>query len=392
MLSVTERVDLGPGQDHDQDLIAQSVREFAEAEIRPHVRQWDAAQHFPDELLRRMGALGFMGVMVPEQYGGAGMGPRELATVIEEVARVDPSVALSVAAHNGLCVGHLMIAADEHQRQRYLPRLAAGDWIGCWALTEPLAGSDAAGTQTRAEFDDSSGKWILNGCKTFNTNGARADLAVIHAVTTAGSGNKGISAFAVESATAGYHVGRKEDKLGMRASDTVELLLEDCAVPAENLLGKRDRGFIDALKVLDRGRISIGALSVGIGQASLDAAVDYVHERRQFGRPIGSFEAVRHKLARMVAEVRAARLMVRRAAILREVGRPFKSAASMAKLYASEVGMRTAEAAVQIYGGYGYVKDYPVEKYFRDAKLCTIGEGTSEIQRMVISRQLMAAV
>ncbi|HJO04634.1 MAG TPA: acyl-CoA dehydrogenase family protein [Acidobacteriota bacterium] len=390
MPPVIDAVDLGTSE--EQGLIAQSVQEFAEVEMRPHVRDWDEAQHFPDALLRRLGELGLMGVMVPERYGGSGMGPRELATVIEELARVDPAVALSVAAHNGLCIGHLMIGANEDQRQRYLPKLATGEWIGCWGLTEPQAGSDAAGTRTRAEFDEPSGQWILNGSKTFNTNGARADLAVIHAVTTAECGNKGISAFAVESSTAGYRVGRKEDKLGMRASDTVELVLEDCAVPAENMLGERDRGFVDALKVLDRGRISIGALSVGIGQASFDSAVAYVHERQQFGRPIGCFEAIRHTLARMFAEVGAARRLVMRAATLRELGKPFKSAASMAKLYASETAMRAAEAALQIHGGYGYVKDYPVEKYFRDAKLCTIGEGTSEIQRLVIARHLLAAI
>ncbi len=390
MPQVVEAAD--PGASEDQALIAQSVREFAEAEIRPHVREWDEAQHFPDALLRRMGDLGLMGVMIPEQYGGAGMGPRELAIVIEELARVDPSVALAVAAHNGLCVGHLMIAANDAQRQRYLPRLSTAEWIGCWGLTEARSGSDAAGTQTRAELDDSSGRWILNGSKTFITNGARADLAVVHAVTTPGRGSKGISAFAVERGTPGFRVGRKEDKLGMRASDTVELVLEDCSVPAENLLGDSDRGFVDALKVLDRGRISIGALSVGVGQAALDAAIEYVHERQQFGRPIGSFMAIRHKLARMAAEIGAARLMVIRAAMKRDLGGPFKSMASMAKLYASEVGMRAAEEAVQIHGGYGYVKDYPVEKYFRDAKLCTIGEGTSEIQRLVIARQILAAV
>lgn len=376
----------------DQRLIAQTVREFAEAEIRPYVRQWDEAQYFPDELLQRMGALGLMGVMVPEKYGGAGMGARELATVIEELARVDPSVALSVVAHNGLCIGHLMIASDEDQRQLYLPRLATGAWIGCWGLTEPLVGSDVAGTQTRAKFDDSGGKWILNGSKTFNTNGGRAGLAVIHAATTVGRSKQGISAFAVESSIAGYRVGRKEDKLGMRASATVGLVFEDSALPPESLLGESGGGLVDALKVLDRGRISIGALSVGIGQVALDAAVDYVQERRQFGRPIGSFEVIRHKLARMVAEVGATRLLVSRAARLRELGSSFKTAASMAKLYASEAAMRAAEAAVQIYGGYGYVKDYPVEKYFRDAKLCTIDEGTSEIQRLVILRQLIEAI
>ncbi len=375
----------------EQVLIAETVREFAEAEIRPHVRVWDDQQHFPDEILRRMGEIGLMGVMVPEEYGGAGLGALELATVIEELGRVDPAVALAVAAHNGLCVGHLLVGANEGQEQRYLPRLAAGEWIGAWGLTEPRAGSDAAGTQTRAVWNEDRGVWVLNGAKTFNTNGARAHVAVVHAVTAPGRGNKGISAFVIESGTPGFRVGRKEDKLGMRASDTVELVLEECALPAENLVGRLHLGFVDALKVLDRGRISIGALSVGIAQGALEAALEYVQERQQFSTPIGSFEAIRSKLARMATEVRAARLMVMKSARLRALGVPFKIAASMAKLYASEVAMRASEEAVQIYGGYGYTKDYPVEKYFRDAKLCTIGEGTSEIQRLVISRQLLAA-
>ncbi len=382
-------MDFKPSQ--EQALIASTVREFAETAIGPHVRDWDEQQAFPDSILAQMGELGLLGVMVPEELGGAALGPLELATVIEELARVDPSVALAAAAHNGLCIGHLLVAADEEQRQRYLPKLATGEWIGCWGLTEPQAGSDAAGTQTRAHWSDSAGTWQINGSKTFNTNGSRSQVAVIHAVTDPDKGNKGISAFVVERGTAGFSVGRKEDKLGMRASDTVELLLEDCEVPAENLVGRRDLGFVDALKVLDGGRISIGALAVGIAQGAMEAAVSYVHERTQFGRPIGRFGAIRDKLARMAAEVRAARGLVWRAAQLRHHERPFKLAASIAKLYSSEVAMRASEEAVQILGGYGYVKDYPVEKYFRDAKLCTIGEGTSEVQRMVIARQLLAS-
>lgn len=375
----------------EQVLIAQTVREFARERIQPHVREWDEAQSFPDALLHELGDLGLMGVMVPEEYGGAGMGPLELSTVMEELARVDPSVALAVAAHNGLCVGHLLVGANDEQKQRYLPRLATGEWIGAWGLTEPQAGSDAAGTRTRAERDEERGGWVLNGSKTFNTNGARAHVAVVHAVTDPERGNRGISAFVVERGMEGFGVGRKEDKLGMRASDTVELVLENCFVPDANLVGTLHEGFVDALKVLDRGRISIGALSVGIGQGALDAAVGYVHERHQFNRPIGSFEGLQFKLARMAAEVRTARTLVMRAAALRALDKPFKTAASMAKLYASEVGMRAAEEAVQVFGGYGYTKDYPVEKLFRDAKLCTIGEGTSEIQRLVISRQLLAS-
>lgn len=375
----------------EQELIAATVREFAEAEIRPHVREWDEAQAFPDSLLLALGELGLMGVMVPEEYGGSGMGALELVTVIEELARVDPAVALAVAAHNGLCLGHLMIGANDEQKRRYLPRLATAEWIGAWGLTEPQAGSDAAGTRTRAVHDEQRGGFILDGSKTFNTNGARAQVAVVHAVTDPGAGSKGISAFVVERGTPGFRVGRKEDKLGMRASDTVELVLEGCFVPDANLVGTLNMGFVDALKVLDRGRISIGALSVGIAQGALEAALRYVHERHQFGRAIGSFEGLQSKLARMAAEVRAARALVMRAAALRAGKQPFKTAASMAKLYASEIAVHVAEEAVQIHGGYGYTKDYPVEKYFRDAKLCTIGEGTSEVQRLVISRQLLAS-
>ncbi|MFQ5743444.1 MAG: acyl-CoA dehydrogenase family protein [Acidobacteriota bacterium] len=374
----------------EQKLVAETVRDFSEEVIRPHVREWDEAQAFPDEVMRQLGALGFLGVVVPEEYGGSGLGYIEYVTVIEELARVDPSVALSVAAHNSLCTGHILLAGSEAQKGRYLPRLATGDWIGAWGLTEPQAGSDAAGTRTTAVWDESRSVWVLNGSKTFNTNGALASVAVVHAVTHPDLGNKGISAFIVEAGTPGFRVGRKEDKLGCRASNTVELVLEDCEVPAENLLGKRDCGFVDALRVLDSGRISIAAMAVGLAQGCLDASWDYVRERQQFKRPIGAFQAMQWKLVAMVTKIQAARCLVWRAAAIKQRGEYVKQFSSMAKLYASEAAVRVAEQAVQIFGGYGFVKDYPVEKYYRDVKLCTIGEGTSEIQRLVISRALLS--
>ena len=373
----------------EQRLVAETVREFAADVIGPHVREWDEAQAFPGEVIAQLAELGFLGVMVPEEYGGAGFGTVEYITMIEELARVDPAIALSVAAHNSLCTAHVQIAGNDEQKRRYLPRLASGEWIGAWGLTESQAGSDAAGTRATAEWDAPRERWVINGSKTFNTNGARAALAVVHAVTTPDKGNRGITAFAVEAGTPGFRVGHKEDKLGMRASDTVELILEDVAVPEENLLGEKDGGFIDALRVLDAGRIGIGSLAVGIGQGALDACMGYVRERHQFDRPIGAFRAIQWKLVAMASEIRAARCLVLRAATLKEKGQPFKKAASMAKLYASEMAVRVTEQAVQVFGGYGYVKDYPVEKFFRDAKLCTIGEGTSEIQRLVISRELL---
>ena len=373
----------------EQRLVAETVRDFAENAIRPHVREWDEAQAFPDDIWHRLAELGLLGVMVPEQYGGAGLGLVEYTAVLEELARVDPSVALSVAAHNSLCTGHIQIAGTDDQKRKYLPKLATGEWIGAWGLTEPQAGSDAAGTRTEAVWDEERAAWILNGSKTFNTNGSLASVAVIHAVTSPERGNKGISAFVVETDTPGFRVGRKEDKLGCRASDTVELVLESCIVPADNLLGEKDGGFVDALKVLDAGRIGIGALAVGIAQGCLDASLGYVRERQQFGRAIGSFQAIQWKLVTMASQIQAARCMVWRAAVMRQRGEYVKRAASMAKLYASEVAVRAAEQAVQIYGGYGFVRDYPVEKYYRDVKVCTIGEGTSEIQRLVISRELL---
>lgn len=372
----------------EQRLVAETVRDFAEERIRPHVMEWDEAQAYPDELLGDLGALGFLGALVPEEYGGAGLGVPEYCTIIEELARVDPSVALSVAAHNSLCAGHILLAGNEEQKRRWLPKLATGEWIGAWGLTEPHAGSDAAGTRTTAVRDEERNGWVLDGSKTFNTNGARARVTVVHAVTSPDKGNKGISAFVVESDNPGFRVGRKEDKLGMRASDTVELILDGCFVPDGALLGELDMGFVDALRVLDEGRISIAALSVGLAQGALDACLSYVRERHQFGRPIGSFQAIQWKLVQMAAEVQAARCLTLRAAALKDAGAYVKPTSAMAKLYAGEMAVRTADEAVQIYGGYGFVKDYPVEKYYRDAKLCTIGEGTSEIQRLVIAREL----
>ena len=373
----------------EQSLVAATVRSFARDVIEPHVRDWDEAQAFPDEVMAQIGELGFLGGFVPEEYGGAGLSSVEYATMIEELARIDPSVTLSVAAHNSLCTGHVLLAGDAEQKRRYLPKLASGEWIGAWGLTEPQAGSDAAGTRTTADWDAELGTWSLSGSKTFNTNGARADLAVVHAVTSPERGNRGITAFAVETAAPGFSVGRKEDKLGCRASDTVELILDDVRVPPESVLGKQDEGFVDALRVLDAGRISIAALSVGLAQGALDACMGYVRERRQFGRPIGTFAAIQWKLVAMATRIRAARCLVWRAAASKDAGEPFKKAASMAKLYASEVAVQVSEQAVQVFGGYGFVKDYPVEKLYRDAKVCTIGEGTSEIQRLVISRELL---
>jgi hypothetical protein len=375
----------------EQRMVADTVRSFAEDVIRPHVSEWDEAQAFPDEVMAQLAKLGFLGVVVPEEYGGAALRTNEYVVLIEELARVDPAIALSVAAHNSLCTAHVQLAGNEEQKSRWLPLLASGEWIGAWGLTEPQAGSDAAGTRTTAAWNADKQRWVLSGSKTFNTNGSRAALAVVHAVTSPEKGNRGISAFAVETTTPGLRVGRKEDKLGCRASDTVELVLEDVEVPDDNLLGRRDEGFIDALRILDAGRIGIAALAVGLAQGAFEACVGYVHERHQFGRAIGTFRAIQWKLVTMASEIRAARCLVWRAAALKDCGEPFKQAASMAKLYASEAAVRTAEQAVQVFGGYGFVKDYPVEKYYRDAKICTIGEGTSEIQRLVISRELLRA-
>jgi alkylation response protein AidB-like acyl-CoA dehydrogenase len=371
----------------EQQLLRRSVREFAETEIRPHVREWDEAQRFPSELVPKLAALGLMGVQFSEQYGGSGMSAIDYCLCIEELARVDPSVSLSVAAHNGLGPAHIAMFGSDAQKARWLTPLAKGDKLGAWALTEPDAGSDAAGTRTVATREGD--RWVLNGTKTFITHGASADVMVVMASTDRSRGAKGISAFVVERGTEGFSAGRKEDKLGMRASETTEVRLEHCAVPSDHLLGEEGQGFIQALQVLDAGRIGIAALSVGLAQGAFDAARHYALGRRQFGQPIASFQAIQWKLADMATRIEAARLLTYRAAYLKDQGRRTTLDSAMAKLYASEVAVRVAEESVQIHGGYGFVKDYPAEKFFRDVKLTTIGEGTSEIQRLVIARQLL---
>jgi alkylation response protein AidB-like acyl-CoA dehydrogenase len=371
----------------EQRLLQKTVREFAEAELGPHAREWDERQEFPRQVFTRLGEMGLMGVVWPPEYGGSGLTTLDYAIVMEELARVEAGVALSVAAHNSLCSGHIFLAGSEEQKKKFLVPLARGEKIGCWGLTENSAGSDAGGTKTTAARDGAH--WVLNGSKTFITNGRSADTAVVMAVTDRARGKKGISAFLVERGTKGFRAGKKEDKLGVRSSDTSELIFEDCRIPAENLLGREGHGFIDTLRVLDRGRIGIGAFSVGIAQASLEASIKYAGGRRQFGHAIAEFQAVQFKVADMATKVAAARLLVFRAATLRDLGREHTTESSMAKLFASEAAVEVATEAIQIHGGYGYVKEYPVERYWRDSKLGTIGEGTSEVQRLVIARELL---
>jgi alkylation response protein AidB-like acyl-CoA dehydrogenase len=371
----------------EQRLLKKTVREFAEAEIGPHAREWDEKQEFPREVFTKLGELGLMGVVWPAEYGGSGMSTLDYAIVMEELSRVDAGVALSVAAHNSLSSGHIFLAGSEEQKKKYLAPLARGEKVGCWGLTENSAGSDAGGTKTTAVRD--GGHWVLNGSKTFITNGRVADTAVVMAVTDRAKGNKGISAFILERGMKGFRSGKKEDKLGVRSSDTSELVFEDCRVPAENLLGKEGFGFVDTLKILDRGRIGIAAFSIGIAQASLEASMTYAQGRRQFGHPIADFQAIQFKIADMATKVSAARLLAWHAASLRDAGKEHKLESSMAKLFASEAAVEIALDAVQIHGGYGYLKDYPVERYLRDSKLGTIGEGTSEVQRLVIARELL---
>lgn len=371
----------------DQIEIQKSVREFAEKELRPHVMEWDESQHFPQEALEKLARLGLMGVVIPPAWGGAGLGHVEYALVLEELARVDGSVALIVSAHNTLCAGHIHLAGNEEQKRKYLAPLARGEKLGCWSLTEPDSGSDASAARARARRDGDT--WVLNGTKAFVTNGHYADVCVVMAVTEKDKGAHGISAFVVEKGTPGFRPGKKENKLGLRASDTAELVFEDCRIPQANCLGRPGEGFIDCLKVLDRGRIGIAAIAVGIARGAFEAAVEYARERRQFGRPIGSFQAIQWKLADMATAIDAARLLTHRSAALADAGGAFKREASMAKLFAAEMAARATSEAVQIFGGYGFLKDYPVEKYYRDVKLCAIGEGTSEIQRMIIARELL---
>jgi alkylation response protein AidB-like acyl-CoA dehydrogenase len=372
----------------EQALLRRTVREFAETEIRPHVREWDQAQHFPAELMPKLAALGLLGIQFPEEYGGAAMSAIDYCICIEELARVDPGVALSVAAHNGLCSAHIFLFGSEAQKQTYLTPLVRGEKIGAWGLTESTSGSDAAGMRTTAA--KAGDCWVLNGAKTFTTHGRVGNTMVVMAVTNRAAGSKGVSAFIVEHGTPGMTPGKKEDKLGMRASDTSEVLFENCRIPPAQLLGEEGRGFIDTMQVLDAGRIGIAALAVGLAQGAHEASVSYARERRAFGKTIGSFQAIQWKLADAATKIEAARLLTYRAAYLKERRPRTTLESSMAKLYASEIAVRVAEDAVQIHGGYGFVKDYPVEKYFRDVKLTTIGEGTSEIQRLVIARQLLS--
>ena len=371
----------------EQQLLKKTVREFAEAEIGPHAREWDDKQEFPREVFTKLGELGLMGVVWPEKYGGAEMATVDYVVVMEELSRVDAGVALSVAAHNSLCSGHIYLAGTEEQKVKFLTPLAKGERVGCWGLTENSAGSDAGGTKTTAVRDGA--EWVLNGSKTFITNGRLADTAVVMAVTDRTKGNKGVSAFIVERGTKGFRAGKKEDKLGVRSSDTSELVFEDCRIPLANLLGREGQGFVDTLKILDRGRIGIAAFSIGIAQACLEASSRYALGRKQFGHPIADFQAIQFKIADMATAVSAARLLTFHAATLRDHGGEHKVESSMAKLFASEAAVQIALDAVQIHGGYGYIKDYPVERYLRDSKLGTIGEGTSEVQRLVIARELL---
>ena len=389
----------------EQRQLQRTVRDFAQSEITPHVMEWDEASRFPSELIPKLAELGLLGVIFPEKYGGAGLGYIEYALAIEELARVDGSVALIVAAHNSLCTNHIYKFGTEAQRQKYVVPLAQGKKLGCWSLTEPEAGSDAGGTRTiatrlgagptgSAAARRSSG-WVLNGAKTFTTNGHYADVCVAMAVTDREKGRHGISAFIVEKGTPGFRPGKKENKLGMRASDTSEVVFSDCSVPEENLLGKQGDGFVNSLQILDGGRISIGALALGMAEGAAEAATKYAQERKQFGKPIAEFEGIQFKLADMATEISAAQMLVYHAAWLADRslsnggGIRFTRESSMAKLYASEAAVRVAGEAVQVFGGYGFIKDYPAEKFYRDVKLCTIGEGTSEIQRLVIARHLL---
>lgn len=373
----------------EQQQIKASVREFAESEIRPHVMEWDETQHFPEELRPQLAELGLMGVIFPEEYGGAGMGYVEYATIIEELGRVCGSVGLSVAAHNSLCSNHIYQFGSEEQKQKYLVPLAQGESFGAWGLTEAGAGSDASGTRTTAVR--SNGGWKVNGSKNFITHAISCNTLVAVAVTDREKGNKGISAFIFDKSMEGFRPDKKENKLGMRASETASVVFEDCYVPDENRLGNEGEGFTQAMQILDGGRISIAALSVGIAQGAYEAAIKYAKERVQFGKPIAEFQAIQFKLADMATQIEASRLLTLQAAFLKDAGKKVTKQSAMAKLYASETAVKVAEESIQIHGGYGYTKDYPAEKYWRDAKLCTIGEGTSEIQRLVIAKQLLKA-
>ena len=371
----------------DQEQLKREIRDFAAREIAPNVLAWDEASEFPLAVIRKLGAMGLLGIIFPAELGGAELGYVDYVLAVEELSAVDGSIGITVAAHNSLGTNHIFLAGNDEQRRRYIPRLATGEHIAAWGLTEPSSGSDASGARTTAIRNGD--RYILNGTKTFITNGHYADVLVVIAVTDKSKGTHGLSAFVVEKGTKGFRPGKKENKLGLRASDTSELIFEDCEIPAENLLGLEGEGFVDAMRVLDGGRISIAALSLGIARGALDAALKYVKERRQFGKAIAEFQGIQWKLADMATELDAARLLTQRAAVLKDAGRKVTRESAMAKLFASEVAVRICNEAVQLFGGYGFIKDYPAEKFYRDVKLCTIGEGTSEIQRMVIAREIL---
>jgi alkylation response protein AidB-like acyl-CoA dehydrogenase len=371
----------------EQEQLRKEIRDFAAREIAPNVMRWDEASEFPHEVVRKLGEMGLMGVIFPVELGGAGLGYVDYALAVEELSAVDGSIGIIVASHNSLCGNHIFVAGNEAQKSKYIPLLASGKWLGAWGLTEPGSGSDAGSARTSAVRKGD--RWVLNGNKTFITNGHYADISVIIAVTDKSQGTRGLSAFVVEKGTPGFRPGKKENKLGLRASDTSELIFEDCEIPAENLLGKEGEGFIDSMRVLDGGRISIAALSLGIGRGAYDAARSYVKQRHQFGKAISEFQGIQWKLADMATQLDAARLLTLRAAVMKDSGQKTTLESSMAKLMASEVAVKVCDEAVQLHGGYGFIKDYPVEKFYRDVKLCTIGEGTSEIQRLIIAREIL---
>jgi alkylation response protein AidB-like acyl-CoA dehydrogenase len=371
----------------EQEQMRHAIREFAAQEIAPNVAAWDEKNEFPLETVKKLGAMGLLGVIIPTEYGGAGLGYVDYLLAVEELSAVDGSIGLTVAAHNSLGTNHIFVSGNEKQRRKYIPKLASGEWLAAWALTEPGSGSDASNARTTA--DKHGDRYVLNGNKTFITNGHYADALVVIATTDKSRGTHGLSAFVVEKGTKGFRPGKKEKKLGLCASDTSELIFEDCEIPAENLLGAEGEGFVDAMRVLDGGRISIAALAVGMARGALDAAVKYVKQRRQFGKAIAEFQGIQWKLADMATDLDAARLLTLRAAVLKDAGHRTTRESSMAKLFAGEAAVKICDEAVQLFGGYGFIKDYPVEKFYRDVKLCTIGEGTSEIQRMVISREIL---
>jgi|TARA_A100001011_G_scaffold351888_1_gene392326 alkylation response protein AidB-like acyl-CoA dehydrogenase len=368
-------------------LISASARDFAQQYIAPHVMDWDERQFFPKELLHQAGDMGFMGILVPETYGGAGLGYFEYTAIIEEISKVDPSIGLSIAAHNSLCTNHILSFGDAEQKQRWLPKLASGEWIGAWGLTEHNTGSDAGGMNATAVQDGDD--WIINGTKNFITHGSSGDIAVIVVRTGEKGDSRGMTAFVVERGTPGFYAGKKENKLGMRASETAELVFDQCRIPDANRLGPVGDGFIQSMKILDGGRISIAALSLGIARGAYEASLKYSSERVQFGKPINAFQGISFKLAQMATDIEASELLMHKACYEKNMGRRMTKISAMCKLFASETCVRVANEAVQVFGGYGYSKDFPVEKYLRDSKLCTIGEGTSEIQKVVIAKQIL---